>query len=50
MNVKYRVAPRKTASKMLGMPGWLIALDLLAVTEMIENARKSVSRHGLREA
>ena len=41
MNKKYFVESRRIASKMLGMPGYLFLLDLLAVIRMIRNERRS---------
>ena len=44
MNMKYTVASRKIESKIFGMPGYLFALDLLAVTTTIKNARMSTAQ------
>ena len=49
MSTKYCVELRTTISKMLGTPGYLVHLDLLAVKKMIKNARRSMMpRHGER--
>lgn len=41
MRMKYRVASRRIISKILGEAGYLIILDLLAVSTIIKNARAS---------
>jgi len=43
MNMKYCVASRTMVSKRLGMPGYLLIPDLLAVTKMIKNTRTSMT-------
>ena len=42
MSMKYIVASRTMVSKRLGMPIYLLALDLLALNQIIENARTSM--------
>ena len=42
MSKKYFVESRRIVFQMLGMPGYLFRVDLLAVIRMIANARKSM--------
>ena len=42
MSKKYAVASLRTVSRRLGMPRFLLVLDLLVLTKIVENATTSI--------